>query len=113
MIKKQLSREVGIHPGLIQHPRLMPGRSTCAQHEGTKHDFMLVFFFGVCYMSMFGGFTLPETNSSHLKIGGWKMIFFLGWPIFRGELLVSGSVRGTYSTPAVFCKQKFQVSHLT
>ena len=36
--------------------------------------------------------TLPETNSLLLKINGWKMYFLLGWPIFRGELLVLGSV---------------------
>ncbi len=28
--------------------------------------------------------TLPETNSSHLKIDGWNTNFLLGWPIFRG-----------------------------
>ena len=28
-------------------------------------------------------YTLPKTNSSPLKIDGWKMIFLLGWPIFR------------------------------
>ncbi len=28
--------------------------------------------------------TLPETNSSHLKMDGWKMNFLLGRPIFRG-----------------------------
>ncbi len=28
--------------------------------------------------------TLPETNSSPLKINGWKMHVLLGWPIFRG-----------------------------
>ena len=28
--------------------------------------------------------TLPETNSSHLKIGSWKMNFLLGWVVFRG-----------------------------
>ena len=28
--------------------------------------------------------TLPETNSSHQKIDGWKTSFLLGWPIFRG-----------------------------
>ena len=32
--------------------------------------------------------TLPESDSSHLQIGGSKMNFLLGWPIFRGELLV-------------------------
>ena len=29
-------------------------------------------------------YTIPETNSSNLKIGGWKMNFVLGWPIFGG-----------------------------
>ncbi len=28
--------------------------------------------------------TLPETNSSHLKMHGWNTSFLLGWPIFRG-----------------------------
>ncbi len=28
--------------------------------------------------------TLPETNSSHLKMDGWNISFRLGWPIFRG-----------------------------
>ena len=28
--------------------------------------------------------TLPETNKSPLKMDGWKMIFLLGGPIFRG-----------------------------
>ena len=36
--------------------------------------------------------TLPETNSSPLKMDGWKMNFLLGWPNFRGEMLVSGRV---------------------
>ena len=36
--------------------------------------------------------TLPETNSSPLKMDGWNTSFFLGWPIFRGEMLVLGSV---------------------
>ena len=31
-------------------------------------------------------FTLPETNSSHLKMDGWKMNFLLGWPIFRDHV---------------------------
>ena len=31
--------------------------------------------------------TLPETNTSHLKMDGWKMIhFLLGRPIFRGSV---------------------------
>ena len=28
--------------------------------------------------------TLPETNSSHLKMHGWKTSFLLGWPFFWG-----------------------------
>ena len=36
--------------------------------------------------------TLPETNSSPLKMDGWNTSFLLGNPIFRGELLVLGSV---------------------
>ncbi len=39
-------------------------------------------------------FTLPETNSSHLKMDGWNISFLLGWPIFRCNSLVSGSVAG-------------------
>ena len=31
-----------------------------------------------------GGITLPETNSSPLKMDGWNTSFLLGWPIFRG-----------------------------
>ena len=31
-------------------------------------------------------------NSSPLKMDGWNISFLLGWPLFRGELLVSGSV---------------------
>ena len=40
--------------------------------------------------------TLLETNIGTWKIGGWKMNFPLGWPIFRGELLVLGSVASLY-----------------
>ena len=37
-------------------------------------------------------YTLPEANSSPLKMDGWNTILLLGWPIFRCELLVSGRV---------------------
>ena len=43
--------------------------------------------------TIFQGLTLPETNSSPLKMDGWKMNFLLGWPNFRGKLLVSGRVK--------------------
>ena len=38
--------------------------------------------------------TLPETNSSHLKMNGWNTFSFPfgARPIFRGKPLVSGSV---------------------
>ena len=32
--------------------------------------------------------TLPETNSSHLKMDGWNTHFLLGWPICSGATLV-------------------------
>ena len=38
------------------------------------------------------GVTLPETNSSPLKIDHWKRRFLLETIIFRGDLLVLGSV---------------------
>ena len=36
--------------------------------------------------------TLPETNSSPLKMDDWNTTFLLGWPVFRCELLVLGRV---------------------
>ena len=42
---------------------------------------------------------LKETNSSHLKMDGWNISFLWGWPIFKGELLVSGSVYYPEVTP--------------
>ena len=33
---------------------------------------------------------LPETNSSHLKKGGWKTTFLLGRLIFRGYVKLRG-----------------------
>ena len=40
------------------------------------------------------GLSLPETNSSHLKIDGWKTIrlHFGFWPTSRGEPYVLGRV---------------------
>ena len=36
--------------------------------------------------------SLKLAESSPLKMDGWKINFLLGWPNFRGELLVSGGV---------------------
>ena len=46
--------------------------------------------------------TLPKTNSSPLKHGGWKMVCsFCDCLFSRGELLVSGNVDITrYTSPA-------------
>ena len=38
----------------------------------------------MCVKSTLLGTTLPETNSSHLKMDGWNTSFLLGRPIFRG-----------------------------
>ena len=35
-------------------------------------------------------FTLPETNSSHLKMDGWKTTFLLKWPLFKGHVSFRG-----------------------
>ena len=40
--------------------------------------------------------TLPETNSSHLKMDGWNTTFLLGRPTFRGKMLVLGMVGELY-----------------
>ena len=51
--------------------------------------------------------TLPETNSSPLKINGWKLADeFSFWDcLFAGALLVSGSVSGMYrTTPNAICE---------
>ena len=52
----------------------------------------------ICLVWVFGKtgrdwYTLPETNSSDLKMDGWNTNFLVGWPIFRGELLVLGCFR--------------------
>ena len=36
--------------------------------------------------------TLPETNCLPLKMDAWNTSFLFGWPVFRGEPLVSGRV---------------------
>ena len=36
--------------------------------------------------------SVPETNIVSLKMDGSNTSFLLGWPFFRGELLVFGSV---------------------
>ena len=61
------------------------------------------------------GDTLPETNSSNLKMDGWNTTFILGCRIFRCELLVSGTVQlqtvGFFYCHVSFKRCTFQ-SHL-
>ncbi len=66
----------------------------------SKGNFIFQPVFSRGYSFVFGGVnlrhihpkkcTLPETNSSHLKIDGWNTRFPLGWPIFRCKKWVSG-----------------------
>ena len=60
------------------------------------------------------GLTLPENNSSHLKICGWKMDFLLEWPIFRGYLSFreGTSLLFTFAIPTPFSPQKWVALHL-
>ena len=41
---------------------------------------------------VFRKYTLPETNSLHLKMDGWKTTFLLGPGLFSGAMLVSGRI---------------------
>ena len=41
--------------------------------------------------------TLPETNSSHLKMDGWKNSFLLGLRLFSGSLFVYQGVNPCFS----------------
>ena len=47
-------------------------------------------------------YTLPETNCKFAPKNGWLEYdcFLLGWPIFRCELLVSGSVKVVLLKPS-------------
>ncbi len=55
-------------------------------------------------LSSVSGTVIPRIyHSSHLKMDGWKTSFLLGWPIFRGQLLVSGRV------PFIFKKKPLQI----
>ena len=49
--------------------------------------------------------TLPETNSSHLKMDVWNTSFPLGWPIFRGyvSFLECSSTRNLRSEGLLLC----------
>ena len=61
--------------------------------RGTHHLNWEFFVHGNVYQILFSHFfTLPEINSSPLRIDSWKKRFLLETTIFRGELLVSGRV---------------------
>ena len=50
---------------------------------------------------------IDETNSSHLKIGGWKMKFPFGMGLFSGAMLVLGSGNVYTVTVTHFERPKF------
>ena len=45
-----------------------------------------------CSNEEYPPWSIPEANSWHLKTVEWNTNFLLGWPIFRGKLIVSGSL---------------------
>ena len=57
----------------------------------------------VVSVSIFGNLTLPETNSSHLKMDGWKMKFPFGEAYFQGQT-VSFREGIDYDLVALFCE---------
>ena len=59
--------------------------------------------------SLYAIITLPETNSEFAPKNGWLEYdpFLLGWPIFRGELLVLGSVFSMIGEIQPFLFQSF------
>ena len=64
---------------------------SCHTHRQVKSSNVFKPLSTTSGMSQKKTITLPETNISHLKMDGWKMKFPFGaWPIFRGELSVSG-----------------------
>ena len=58
--------------------------------------------------------TLPKTNSSPLKMDGWKTTFLLGRPIFRGYVSFreGPSIHG-HSLADILLKEREQKAHPT
>ena len=55
--------------------------------------------------------TLSKTNSSSLKMDGWKMIhFLLGFGLFSGDMLVSGRVHLRISPIQKWCFETIKLS---
>ena len=61
-------------------------KSSCPKRK----IFQPIYFQGLA--GSFRKYTLPETNSSHLKMDGWKTTFLLGPGLFSGAMLVSGRI---------------------
>ena len=84
--------------------------------ESAESSFVPRYFVGfrrgwVFYRSMVPSLNLTDMA---LKIGGWKTILsFLGWLIFRGELLVSGSVAVQRSNKRKTCIREAHWKGLT
>ena len=85
-----ISFDPGRNQQLRCSPQNQPSRLALQPLEARRNKAMLIM-----------GGTLPETNSSHLTLDGWKMIlsFWVERPIFRCELLVSGRVGDRETKP--------------
>ena len=64
----------------MKNPRSSWGRWQKISHKLTLK--ILKALFGMKILKV--GNTLPETNSSPLKMDGWNTTFLLGRPLFRG-----------------------------
>ena len=66
---------------------------TFRRRQVTKHENGLPFGFVLEITKHLMEKDVPSLKLTYPpKIGGWKMNFLLGWPIFEGKLLVLGSV---------------------
>ena len=52
---------------------------------------------------------LPETNSSPLKMYGWKTSFLLGWPILRGYVSFGEGI--FFTCLFIFSTDSHQLAH--
>ena len=74
----------------ISYPEFVLHLGRVGSTQGLSPEFFLNKSFSLRFVPIV---TLPETNSSPLKIDGWKMNFLLGPGIFSGtKMLVSGRV---------------------
>ena len=80
------ARMTGLIPCQRHHLCTLPPETSC------RFVVPFRFLFDDSNHQFFGGFTLPETNSSHLKMDGWKTIVSFWEGLFSGAMLVLGRV---------------------